>query len=146
MATLGTDDTDTMQRVNMSVCLCVGMNKLHTPYVYYIGTLGRDDVIFHAFGVTACVYHIVVHIQVNVCEYILLTIHYCLVRLRMNLYNCRERKHKSNNGRYFKSGNVWTARRGMLAHVDGTFLPIVSEQVRPNRRLSRPHTAGLHFH
>lgn len=28
MVTLGTDDTDTMQRVNMSVCLCVVMNKL----------------------------------------------------------------------------------------------------------------------
>lgn len=37
-------------------------------------------------------------------------------------------------------------RMGMLANKDSRFLPIVSEQARPNRRLGRPHTAGFHFH
>lgn len=34
MVTLGTDASDTMQRVNMPACLHAGVNTLHTCYVY----------------------------------------------------------------------------------------------------------------
>lgn len=53
------------------------------------------DATFNAFALSACVYGMVLHIQVDVCEYTLLLIHYCLHRLGVNLHNYREWK-KSN--------------------------------------------------
>lgn len=60
-------------------------------YVFYIRILGSDDVCRSHISCLCCAFMcttIILHIQVDVCEYTLFTIHFCLFGLKMNVYNC----------------------------------------------------------